>query len=499
MPPSMHESIKRRKKPLPDQTVTTGRHIFSYPLDVFLWLESKPLDTLVEQLAEEIGAVYVWRRKRDVKTQEKFLFSLKILFLNLAKLQRLPAQAWLGVPKAAGAFTAKNRYSHPLFSYRPFKESYDALHGLEYIEVSKNGWIDRATGKGEVTRIVAMPKLRKLLKKALPQETILFSRHPKEETLILRTEKKNGRKHLLDYEDADDTRSMRDRLRQINNRLSRHWYDLELSEDQFAKLSEEMAERHKVKPKTPPEIDFSARSVYRVFNNGTFEEGGRFYGAWWISLLSEYRQYITIDQKHTVEVDFSNLHPAMMYAKEGLPLIGDAYDIESIKRDFVKTAFAQLVNGRRKYRTPEDFKPDEQGMTWKDVLSTVESKHEPIKEYFRTGHGLKLQRLDSDIAERVILHFAEQGYPCLPIHDSFIVHHGLEDELKETMLAEYQKELGAEINLKTDDYFGLFTERVRSKRESGWEDTPIEELLLQEVSSQYQRRWTSWLDQKKHL
>src|SRR5665213_2823864 len=63
----------------------------------------------------------------------------------------------------------------------------------------------------------------------------------------------------------------------------------------------------------PKFVEFERVRLYRVFNNGSFKEGGRFYGGWWQGIPSRYRQYITIDGHTTWEYDYSYLHPAMLY------------------------------------------------------------------------------------------------------------------------------------------------------------------------------------------
>ena len=40
--------------------------------------------------------------------------------------------------------------------------------------------------------------------------------------------------------------------------------------------------------------------------------------------------------------------------------------------------------------------------TWKEHVIHLQSQHEPIKKYFFTGYGLKLQKIDSNLAEQVL-------------------------------------------------------------------------------------------------
>ena len=82
-------------------------------------------------------------------------------------------------------------------------------------------------------------------------------------------------------------------------------------------------------------MEFERVRLYRVFNNGSFDEGGRFYGGWWQNLPSEYRQFITINGHTTSEYDYSAPSIlAMLYAELGQPLRDDAYEIEcTLKND----------------------------------------------------------------------------------------------------------------------------------------------------------------------
>ena len=69
---------------------------------------------------------------------------------------------------------------------------------------------------------------------------------------------------------------------------------------------------------------------------------------------------------------------------------------------------------------------------------------------FGTDIGLKFQRIDSDIAEATMLHFARQNIPVLPVHDSFIMHYGYEEELRSVMTKEFENKVDSSIPNKID-------------------------------------------------
>ncbi|TPL51612.1 hypothetical protein [Mesorhizobium sp. B2-4-6] len=188
----------------------------------------------------------------------------------------------------------------------------------------------------------------------------------------------------------------------------------------------------------------SANSLYRVFNDGSFDHGGRFYGGWWQNVPKEYRRFITINGVPTVEIDFSSMQPAMLYAKIGQQIEGDAYAIDGFPselRPLVKTATLKMINAPGRIQAPSRPALPE-GISWKGLQQAILDKHEPIAEYFRSGEGIRLQRLDSDIAENVIMRMMNRGIPVLPIHDSFIVATEYGDELSGVMLDAYRERMG---------------------------------------------------------
>ena len=87
------------------------------------------------------------------------------------------------------------------------------------------------------------------------------------------------------------------------------------------------------------------------------------------------------------------------------------------------------------------------GRTWKQLRRLILDKHEPIKDSFFCGMGNKLQFRDSQLAEQIMLRFAKQDIPVLPVHDSFIIIRGLYSELVNAMHDEFEKMFGVPINI----------------------------------------------------
>lgn len=199
--------------------------------------------------------------------------------------------------------------------------------------------------------------------------------------------------------------------------------------------------------------------LYRVFNDGdaanpTFAKGGRLYGGWWMSEPEEARKGITINGQKTVEIDYAECHPRMLYHLEGadnkqplyaVPEVTTYEQQEGLKegtfRPCIKWLFQVLING--KGRPDQADMPDNvfipPGFTIKQLVAFIEAKHQPIAHKFKTGAGLDLMRIESDIALEIITTAMREGWVALSIHDSLITTVDKEDRLKELMVQSYAK------------------------------------------------------------
>ena len=168
-------------------------------------------------------------------------------------------------------------------------------------------------------------------------------------------------------------------------------------------------------------------SMMRVFSNGSLDQGGRLYSAVQ-NYKAETRKYLYFDGEPTLEIDYSSFHPHLLYHQDGLQFNDDdPYVIEGFDRDHVKVAFNIMLNrkGTKNNKSAANTISDELGIDI-EVSEALEiailELHSPIVQHFNSGIGLKLQRLDSDIAMSIIDHFINVlKQPIVSVHDSFIV------------------------------------------------------------------------------
>lgn len=194
-----------------------------------------------------------------------------------------------------------------------------------------------------------------------------------------------------------------------------------------------------------------------VFNNEDWNQGGRLYayktsfGINYQILPKEIRSTIEIDDKLTVERDYSGLHVALLYSKEKLQSVADPYDVGVDKiRPLVKLALITMINAGSKSAALKSLLEKKDKLEGKDglfhrdlklreayengpniasLLSQIESRHKPIAKYFYSGTGLHLQSEDSAMALEIVSHFMDKGVVVLPVHDSFIIQADYDDEL----------------------------------------------------------------------
>ncbi|WP_036501495.1 hypothetical protein [Nitrosococcus oceani] len=379
----------------------------SRPLDVHKWSDYPEIDKgLINQLARELSLQTAKQKKH-----------LKVVILDLYTSHE---SLWIAYSRVKNNYQKASRYNKLHIGYKPLIQVIDSLERYGYIE-HKKGFKDRSTGIGYQSRMRATKKLIKLIE-ARRVKASMIKEYELEEVILL----KDQEGKLVEYEDTTLTMLMRIQLQIINQYLSRSLIDLDISDKELEELEQRIAP-----------IDFSRTRLKRIFNNGSFEQGGRFYHGWWQQIPKEYRQYIVINSQVTTELDYSGLHFRMLYATEGLEPPEDPYQVEKlagVDRTMIKKITNILLNAKSllsaKRAISQEYPENPSELT----ILAIQEKHKSIEKYFHTGMGIQLQYWDSVIAEQVMLAMNDKCWqPCLPVHDSFLVTRGSEHRLKECM------------------------------------------------------------------
>ncbi|KMO15991.1 hypothetical protein [Methylobacterium platani] len=180
--------------------------------------------------------------------------------------------------------------------------------------------------------------------------------------------------------------------------------------------------------------------MVQMFARRSFDLHGRMYG-FWTGLPGVRRSELLLNGEPVCEEepDWSCLHLDLAYAMCGLRLDGDAYEVPGatgVTRRQLKgavntylnaptgTATARSLMQKRFERGKDGKRVWPLSMTWdrtKAVLARIEERHEGIKHMFGSDMGVRLMRIDCEMAGEVMDECAKASIPCLPVHDSFSV------------------------------------------------------------------------------
>lgn len=417
-------------------------------------------------LLEHLG----FRGNTAQENYQQFRNHLRIVLLDAYVSATQDLKQWIGFSRNDSAYRSlKSRYNKLRLSKDFLCDAVDLLAGAGFLE----SWTPEPGARGMQSRFRAKPPLLELLQ-AVPVDRIKEDRS-RTETIVLMGEKdKAGKAKFIEYRDADHhgkPKRWRDNLALINKQIASSVIGIDLDAATMTKYR----------------IDVTRKHLHRVFNNEDWNQGGRFYGAWWIGMKNrktKFRRRITIDGQPTVELDYAQIHPMMLYVQAGartvekdgirvsLPGTGltvpaDSYVLPGLERDMVKTVFNAMLNvdtrqgmrGAAKKAAIDDaideakekalvsrvaYKyPDTEPWiaAYTGCIKPIRERHKAIDAAFGTGIGLLLQNVDSQVAEAVMLAMAQRGVTVLPVHDSFIVR------------AEYEPLLLSIMDSTLHDYF----------------------------------------------
>ena len=447
---------------------------------------------LVNEISKDIQKHEQRSRLRTTEEQSRFEYAVKYILTDLWKAcYSIPIRE-CSINLRSGYYSENPRYRDPQLTYRQVKSVFDALIAMRQIEITRDGYYDKVKMDGSLTCFIARDELLERLQNLEGHPAISLKPDLDRECILLRNTIE-GRRQLESYDETAQTEKYKTKLQKINMCFSKHWADLKIKDSEIPVLVNRLQAHEDKNP-----IDLSSRTLIRIFSNGSFNEGGRFYRGWWQNVPSEYRKYITLDGKKTIEYDFSQLNPHMIYFDCNKEMgSDDAYGrvLDGEHRDIVKQAFNAMIQARSPLnQKPRDINLDGLEMNWKDLRQRILNNHKPIQHLFFSGIGNRLQFEDSCIAESVMLNFQKRDAPALPVHDSFIMHHGYGGELEEAMRRGFHERFGSDIPVKSE----IIEELPSLPFEGQPYNLSVEEIIKGEVEySQWQDRDRMWWDRKR--
>ena len=403
-----------------------------YSVQFDQYLEFKTNQSLIDDLTLEVlDSLAMQRTNRDA-----YKLIIEKVVVNLFVAWKNNKEKVVGFSRGKSYWDTKNPmdnrfYNNPVLGYDRVTKVLDTLEAKGWIKKTAEGYYDKEEKHGKTTRYIASRKLcNAFVGHGL---TLSMVRHSEgKRSVILRAKKPrktptnpNPKGKRIGYKSNKKIVQMEKNLQLINWALDKAHIDLFITKAEEKIINERITKKAQREAGNIREIQYQDKSIQRIFNVD-FENGGRFYGGFWQQIPSEFRTRLTIYNSRTFEQDYSSIHFAILYNEIGQPLNKDPYQFGMGDRKTNKLVLNFMLNAEHlesclgacrkseKVTKPNGFK------TWKDYVLYLQSEHEPIKKYFFTGYGLKLQKVDSDLAEQVLLEMHDKGKVILPIHDSFV-------------------------------------------------------------------------------
>jgi len=434
-------------------------HIDNFPSRAFKgfdWSENSKVAVFIHGLFAEYTVWYKQgESKKRIRDSTKIQQHLTHFVLEAYRTFKASPDYLIGIHLGNSYYNSKTRYKPNHLSFRIVINVTQFLTAAGYLErpLGNSGWAPNKEDR-RTTRFQATPKLIEAMDKhGINRFMIVPFPEAPPETIILRKAKKAQQSGVMeDYCETPFTLQARRSLDTINRFIAKHCINLDISNNQ------EVALQHNDRY-----IDFTKTSLKRIFNNSSFEEGGRFYGGWWQQIPSDYRLFITINSKRTVQLDYSGMYFAIMYAamNESMPM-EDPYALQGYSshlRGDIKTASNIIIN----CRTPNEAintidsriasgKLSTELGTGQKLLERFTQTHPLIKDKIASGDGVRGQFIDSQIAEKVLLKGISLNLCILPIHDGFITTKGDQHLLLSIMKKSFREVTDAATMIKPESF-----------------------------------------------
>ena len=500
----------------------------SEPLDVHTWSDHPEIKALCDQMYAEAG-LSTLEPKGNRKPKRTVRECLRVLILDLYVKWLKDPSISVGFSKTKRSYKVGSRYNG-LYIPEKVIEVESLLVRAGYIEELKSFHNYDPKSRNYTTRIRHTKFLRELFGK-LTIDLHDIETHANEECIILHDRYVDNPDddtiRKIEYSDKDlpaDELALLDMLRgQLTayNKLLRHTF-IDIPSYTSSTFKRTITKGRDAGRQQTISLGPDNKFVVRVFNEGLkghWKRGGRFYRGWWQQIDKEDRTRIYINDQPTLEVDFKAFHPNLLSNELGVRLSDDPYDLGVLilpdvvttkeqQRAYVKLLVLMGINADSDKKAFQAFRNDDRqdkvansltDIQLEELLKGFIDKHPQFDGILNTGQALRLMNIDSQIANLVIHHFTKKDIPVLCIHDSFIIQHDKEPELRRILDQATHQVTNYTINhdIKNDrnNHYGKVSGNIK-----GYEEPVVVEYhtpIHIGPTSQYldrKAKFTKWLE-----
>lgn len=409
-------------------------------LDPYLRPASENMRQIVRYAIADVQSTETRKRRRTAAAQKIFEETVSALLCATAAHHLSGKAGALVTTRANNKLSSESRY-------KPIIHSAQYRHILDHLAVPGGGWMDQTIGyrtsasNAPATTIKASDRLRAYLRfHQVTRDDIKRVRGGEPIILKSSADDETRDKDLVEYDDTEVTRAYREEVEALN-----------------AFLEEADIEAWGVDG-----VDDRERTLRRIFNNGSFEQGGRLFGGFWEAIGKDTRlEGIEIDQEPVVELDYGQMSARVIYGLASEPVtFEDAYllgkfpePLRSNLRSAVKKVFnSMLFREAELKKYPQQVRPmvdrhlsgTDRPISAGAMREALLAHHAPIADWFEKGLGLNLMFRESEILIDVLLNLKDKGIVALPIHDAILVGSSHAETAKTVMEDVFRDHVGGE-------------------------------------------------------
>ena len=260
----------------------------SRPIDVHRWSEHPEAASLVDRLWTAHFQDFDPPHRSGPKPKTTYKQQFRVVLLDLLVAWKTDPELCIGVPMSSNGWDTSSRYNALRLSKKIISLVRRA-HQVGLIDVANGSYAGPYGPANRNTRIRAAAPLKEMFAE-VSIDLSDVRRHPDQECIVLKQADS-----LVEYEDTDDTRAMRVRLRAYNAMLKQTFIDI-------PSLEQPIIERQIT---TGPDagqvervtISDDQKFVRRIFSRGRWDMNGRFYGPWWQQVGKDWRSQIFINDQ----------------------------------------------------------------------------------------------------------------------------------------------------------------------------------------------------------